>query len=460
MDRQEGDVEVAGVVLRGEGIAWAQGRQVDAELVIYNVRCKAVILGSPSTLQLVGLGQAQLKPLAEAPRVFALTKGGDKFVPARVVSEGNRAAKLLDEDDRTLSRVAAVRFQINGKPALPLLQVAEPLAAEALAEKKKQLPKGASLQLHGIACRVLGPGFVQVKQVQKMLRFLRGMTPFPELKAVQVGPVQRFDAECRNLVPVNAKELQLRLEDRVTAAEEPAAEAAAEPEAADEPAAPEDIAEEPDEADEPAAAEDIAAEEPAAEAAAEDIAEEPEEPEEAGSLAVLPVLAPLRVFGEKGFDVHMRGGPYARVLGDLYHAGQILEKLDFEVQLQLYKDSRKKGSPQVFNVVPKMVEDRRSGKAFDVEGVIARVTRVTMLMPAPTELNGFWGYWLEGRREIVSNFDKLLKADPAPYGPETLFNVDGDLLCFQGYDPSTQTVRCEEDIDLPLSQVHAIVADM
>ena len=111
-------------------------------------------------------------------------------------------------------------------------------------------------------------------------------------------------------------------------------------------------------------------------------------------------------------------------------------------------------------MVPKMVEDRRSGKAFDVEGVIARVTRVTMLMPAPTELNGFWGYWVEGRREIVSNFDKLLKADPAPYGPETLFNVDGDILCFEGYDPSTQTVRCEEDIDLPLSQVHAIVADM
>ena len=223
-----------------------------------------------------------------------------------------------------------MRFQINGKPALPLLQVAEPLA-----EKKKQVPKGASLQLHGIACRVLGPGFVQVKQVPQMLRFLRGMTPFPELKAVQVGPVQRFHAESRDLVPVNAKELQLRLEDRVTAAAEPVAEpaaAAAEEPAAEEPAteepaaaediaeepAAEDIVEEPEAAAELAAAEDIAAEEPAAEAAAEepaaeDIAEEPE-----------------------GFDVHMRGGPYARVLGDLYHAGQILEKLDFEVQLQLY----------------------------------------------------------------------------------------------------------------------------
>ena len=55
VDRQEGDVEVAGVVLRGEGVACAQGRQVDAELVIHGVRCKAVFLGSPSTLQLVGL---------------------------------------------------------------------------------------------------------------------------------------------------------------------------------------------------------------------------------------------------------------------------------------------------------------------------------------------------------------------------------------------------------------------
>jgi len=156
----------------------------------------------------------------------------------------------------------------------------------------------------------------------------------------------------------------------------------------------------------------------------------------------------------------MRAGPFARVLGDLYHAGQILEKLDIQVQLELYKDSRKRGPRQVINMVPKMVEDRRSGKAFEVEGTIARVTRVTMLLPAPTELNGFWGYWLDGRREIVSNFDKLLKADPAPYGPESLFNVDGDLLCFEGYDPSTQTVRCEEGLEVPLSQVHAIIADM
>ena len=62
VDRQEGDVEVADVVLRGEGIAWAEGRQVDAELVIYNVRCKAVILGIPSTLQLVGLGRSPRPP--------------------------------------------------------------------------------------------------------------------------------------------------------------------------------------------------------------------------------------------------------------------------------------------------------------------------------------------------------------------------------------------------------------
>ncbi|CAE7826282.1 unnamed protein product, partial [Symbiodinium microadriaticum] len=331
VDRQEGDVEVAGVVLRGEGVAWAEGHQVDAELVIHGVRCKAVILGSPSTLQLVGLGQAQLKPLAEAPRVFALTKGGDKFVPARVVSEGNRAAKLLDEDDRTLSRVAAVRFQINGKPALPLLQVAEPLAAEALAEKKKQLPKGASLQLHGIACRVLGPGFVQVKQVPQMLRLLRGMTPFPELKAVQVGPVQRFDAECRDL----------------------------------EPAAAEDIAEEPAElaaADEPDAAEDIAEEEPAAEEPEdlvdEDLVEDLEEESPEEDAVVEPdaqQVEKMRVLGQPGFDIEIQGA-VATVLGD---------ELEQECRLLMYKDGRKCGEPAEVTMVPEMVYDRRGGQVFD-----------------------------------------------------------------------------------------------
>ncbi|CAE7557702.1 unnamed protein product, partial [Symbiodinium sp. CCMP2456] len=144
-----------GAELRQSGAAVVQ--HVDGRfdaLVIHGVRCKLVILGSPSTLQLDGLGHAQLKPLAAASKVFVLTKGADKFVPGRVVIEGKRAPKLVDEDDRTLSRVAAVRFQLNGKPVLPRLQVAE-------SEKKKQLARGAPLQLHGIACRVLGPGLVQ-----------------------------------------------------------------------------------------------------------------------------------------------------------------------------------------------------------------------------------------------------------------------------------------------------------
>ena len=83
-----------------------------------------------------------------------------------------------------------------------------------------------------------------------------------------------------------------------------------------------------------------------------------------------------------------------------------------------------------------------------------------MLVPAPTQLNGFLGYWMDGRRMILSNFDELLKADLPPYAPESVWTVEGELMGFQGYDPSTQTVRTDNVVEMPLSRVHAIFADM
>jgi len=309
------------------------------------------------------------------------------------------------------------------------------------------VPANAPLTVHGVQCSVVGGGYVKVVEVQKMLGFLRSGDPFPELLEVVVyvlrnkhnfsGPVDTTILKPEQCAPAPAScaQLRLRLTDcRLFA--QPTEKAAEESESS--------------------TRAETGSEEPAAEPAAAEEAEEPaaEQP------ALLPTIPPVRLFGEKGFDVHMRGGTFARVLGDLYHAGQVMEKLDFQVQLELYKDSRKVGQRQVVDMIPKMVEDRRGGKAFDVDGTIARVSRVTMLVPAPTKINGFWGYWQDGRREIVSNFDELLKADNPPYGPETVFTVEGELLGTQGYDPSTQTVRTDDVSEVPLSEVHAIFADM
>ncbi|CAE7334098.1 unnamed protein product, partial [Symbiodinium sp. CCMP2592] len=170
VERQEGDVEVAGVVLRGEGIAWAQHHQVDAELEINGVRCRLVLLGTPSLVQLVGIGQEQLKKLADAATVFALNKGAEKFVRARIVSDGKRPAKLLDEDEH--------------------------------------LAKGTELLVHGMACSVLAPGLVKVHDVPEMIKFLRDKAPFPELKVVDAGGLHGcLPADCRDRVPMHAKKL-------------------------------------------------------------------------------------------------------------------------------------------------------------------------------------------------------------------------------------------------------------
>ncbi|CAE7513717.1 unnamed protein product, partial [Symbiodinium sp. CCMP2456] len=280
-----------------------------------------------------------------------------------------------------------------------------------------------------------------VVDVQKMLGFLRSGEPFPELEEVVAFiprhfPFGSYDTTVlkpgqRALVPENCTGLRLCLTDcRLFA--QPTEKAAEESESSSTRAETEPAPEEP--AAEPAAAEP-AAEEPAAEEAVEPAAAEPaaEEAE--------PAASTVRLFGEKGFDVHMGGEPFARVLGDLYRAGKVMENLDFKVQLELYNDSRKKGEPVVVDTIPRMVQDR---KAFDVGGIIARVSWVSMLVPAPSQINGFWGYWDDGRREIVSNFHELLAADNPPYGPETVFTVGGELYGIQGYDPSTQTVRTDD----------------
>ena len=169
-----------------------------------------------------------------------------------------------------------MRFQINGKPALPLLQVAEPLA-----EKKKQLPKGASLQ-----------------QVQKMLRFLRGTTPFPELRLGLCNASMRSLAAWSRWTRRSCN-CGLR-------------------------------------ADEPDAAEDIAEEEPAAEEPEdlvdEDLVEDLEEESPEEDAVVEPdaqQVEKMRVLGQPGFDIEIQGA-VATVLGDeheIYQAGLLLQRL-------------------------------------------------------------------------------------------------------------------------------------
>ncbi|CAE7887598.1 zmpB, partial [Symbiodinium sp. KB8] len=153
------------------------------------------------------------------------------------------------------------------------------------------LPENTPLSVHGVHCSYLGGGFVEVVEVQKW-------TSSSEQPAEQ--PVEQPEQPAEQ--PAEQPEQP---------AEQPAEQPVEQPE---------QPVEQPEEKPEESECSSTRAEtEPAA-----------EEPQEAGAPAVLPALAPLRVFGEKGFDIHMRGGPYVRVLGDLYHAGQVLEKLDFE----------------------------------------------------------------------------------------------------------------------------------
>ncbi|CAE7839745.1 unnamed protein product [Symbiodinium sp. CCMP2592] len=296
-------------------------------------------------------------------------------------------------------------------------EAAEPAAQPAAMEPAEAAPAEAApaILVHGVRCSHLVADYYIVKEVEKMLDYLRGGEAFPELLEIVLciestsPPLGTFygmqlKPENRSQVPSTCAQLRLKL-----TFEQPAAEPDAEP----------------------------ADQEPA---------------------------QTVRIFGEQGFDVEIKDGCLGRVLGDLYHAGKVLEGLCFEVTLHLFKDSRKLGTPQIVeNVVLNMVEDRRSGKAFDVNGTIAKVTRVTMLLDiGATRLNGFWGMWMgDGQREIISDFEVLLKADPAPYGIEYVDIVEGgDLLTFEQYDSNTKTLRCEGGQDVPLSQVLALLCDM
>ncbi|CAE7938332.1 unnamed protein product, partial [Symbiodinium necroappetens] len=95
------------------GVAWGENRRADAELDISCLRCRVVILGNPTTLQLVSVVQQQLEVLAQTQtdRVFALQRGATAFVPVRLYNDGKRPAKVLNEDGDTLSRIVAIRVQ-------------------------------------------------------------------------------------------------------------------------------------------------------------------------------------------------------------------------------------------------------------------------------------------------------------------------------------------------------------
>ncbi|OLQ01644.1 hypothetical protein AK812_SmicGene15600 [Symbiodinium microadriaticum] len=250
----------------------------------------------------------------------------------------------IDIHGRVLERVPAGTGKVRPVRVAPV--------AEPLAEKKKQLPKGASLQ-----------------QVQKMLRFLRGTTPFPELRLGLCNASMRSLAAWSRWTRRSCN-CGLR-------------------------------------ADEPDAAEDIAEEEPAAEEPEdlvdEDLVEDLEEESPEEDAVVEPdaqQVEKMRVLGQPGFDIEIQGA-VATVLGDEH---------------EIYQDGRKCGEPAEVTMVPKMVYDRRGGQAFDVHGQIAAVRRVVLRTPAPEKLLGF-PCWAFGDKDflVVSDFEALLTAEPLPF---------------------------------------------
>ncbi|CAE7286462.1 ZNF358 [Symbiodinium sp. CCMP2592] len=271
----------------------------------------------------------------------------------------------------------------------------KPPSPEPLSAANEQLPE---ILVHGVRCSHLVADYYIVKEafpelLEIVLCIESTSPPLGTFYGMQLKP------ENRSQVPSTCAQLRLKL-----SFEQPAAEPA-----------PQHFSEK-----KPGDSEDSstrAETEPAELPAIQDAEPADEEPAQT-----------VRIFGEQGFDVEIKDGCLGRVLGDLYHAGKVLEGLCFEVTLHLFKDSRKLGTPQIVeNVVLNMVEDRRSGKAFDVNGTIAKVTRVTMLLDiGATRLNGFWGMWMgDGQREIISDFEAFLMADPAPYGIEYVDIVEG-----------------------------------
>ncbi|CAE7725399.1 unnamed protein product [Symbiodinium sp. CCMP2592] len=166
----------------------------------------------------------------------------------------------------------------------------------------------------------------------------------------------------------------------------------------------------------------------------------------------------IRIHGDQGFDIQIKKDGAAYAVGDLYHAGQVLQSLQRQAVLHLYKNRVKLGTHEVVEMVPKMVLDHRGRKAFDVDGKITVVARVTMLVRAPTRLCGCWGYWEEGYRSIVSDFEALLTADPVPYGIKAVMDGKG-MAQFEAYDPNRKMLRLE-DAEVHLSKVREILCEM
>ena len=152
------------------------------------------------------------------------------------------------------------------------------------------------------------------------------------------------------------------------------------------------------------------------------------------------------------------------MLGDeheIYQAGVLLERLEQKCCLLMYKDSRKCGDPIEVTMVPKMVDDRRSGQAFDVHGKIAAVRRVVLRTPAPEKLLGFpcWGF---GDKDflVVSDFEALLTAEPLPFQKiKHVETTGGPLSDYVGYDPETRRLSFKEQGELALGFVHGIVVE-
>ncbi|CAE7607061.1 unnamed protein product [Symbiodinium sp. CCMP2592] len=420
------------------------------EILVHGVRCSHLV--------------ADYYIVKEVEKMLDYLRGGEAFpelleivlcIESTSPPLGTFYGMQLKPENR--SQVPSTCAQLRLK--LTFEQPAEPSAAPMVEAAPAEPAPQPPVTIRGMRCSYQSANHYVVKDVEKMLDYLRAGKPFPELLEIVVficpqstGRERHIDMlgmpafrvvikpENRSQVPSHFAELRLKLTDDESWP-------AAEPAAAEEPAPQQPAEKKPEDSEDSSTRAET---EPAELPAIQDAEPADEEPAQT-----------VRIFGEQGFDVEITDKILSRVSGDLFHAGQVLERLGFRATLQLFKDSRKLGTPQIFeNVVPEMVDDRRSGKAFKVDGSIAKVTRVTLLLEAPTLLNGFYGFWSDGRREIISDFEALLMADPAPYGVESVETVDGETLLFEQYDPDTKTLRCEGMRDVPLSQVTLLFCDM
>jgi len=189
---------------------------------------------------------------------------------------------------------------------------------------------------------------------------------------------------------------------------------------------------------------------------------EEESPEEDPVVEPDAQVEKMRVLGRPGFDIEIQGA-FATVLGDehqIYQAGMLLERLDQKCRLLMYKDARKRGEPCVEDMVPRMMEDRRSGPAFDVHFKIASVRRVTLMTAAPEKLLGFPGWAFGEDFLVVADFEALLTAEPLPF--QKIKHVEttaGPYFDFVAYDPETRRLSFKEQGQLTLAFVHGIVVE-